>query len=133
MAIADVIDQFGVFGKPIHITALGSPSEEIETGETGTSTGRWHEDSWNPQTQADWLTGAMTVALAKPIVKSVCWQALYDVEEGGEMPGGGLITVQGRAKPSLKRAGELLGAFHQDKLPRKLIEGSTNTKASASS
>ena len=49
------------------------------------------------------------------------------------MHAGGLITAQGRAKPSLKRTGELLSAFHQEKLPRKLIEGATYLKAPAES
>jgi len=139
MMVSDLIDQYAVFGKPIHVTALGAPSEsqapadtDPDAHEEGTSVGRWHGEAWNAQTQADWLTGALTIALAKPIVKSVCWQALYDKADGNEMPAGGLITAEGRAKPALKRIGELVTAFHQDKLPRKMIEGASLVKATTS-
>jgi len=136
MMLSDLIDQFAVFGKPLHITALGAPSEALQPNEdiaNRASVGRWHEEEWNGQTQADWLTGALTIALAKPHVKSVCWQSLYDQHiDIAEMPSGGLISAEGRAKPSLKRVGELLAAFHQDKLPRKLIEGAAMYKAASS-
>ncbi len=136
MMLSDLIDQFTVFGKPLHISALGSPSEALEVNDTiqiPTSVGRWHQDQWSGQTQADWLTGALSIALAKPHVKSVCWQALYDEHvDIAEMPSGGLISAEGRAKPSLKRMGELLAAFHQEKLPRKLIEGASMIQAAPS-
>lgn len=101
LQLSAIIDAFSEFEKPLHITALGCPSEPTTPLNPATDPGHWHSN-WNEQTQADFLTEAVAICASKPAVQSICWQALYDAPELPDMPTGGLVTKEGKAKPALK-------------------------------
>lgn len=138
MELSAILDTFAQFDKPIHVTAVGAPSQQlptppvVEQRDPGSISagfnpcpGRWH-GPWNTANQAEWMTSALTLAAAKPYVESVAWQALFDTTDRPEMPFGGLITADGRAKPSLKRMKEITAAFKASSCPSGLtssVEG----------
>jgi GH35 family endo-1,4-beta-xylanase len=120
MQLSAILDTYSVFEKPIDITAIGVPSEPIPAPpdeKEDLDPGRWHAD-WSLELQSEWMTDALTIAMGKPFVRSFCWQALFDTADGPEMPGGGLITTDGRAKPVLKRIGEGRRALRSKQLPK---------------
>ena len=103
MAIADLIDRYAEFQKPLSISLLGAPGVSPDLAATGygeMDPGYWREP-WSPQSQADWLAHVAVVALGHPAVSSVCWQALYDTGSDVDMHAGGLIDAAGQVRPSL--------------------------------
>jgi len=115
MAVADLIDRFSELQRPIIISALGAPSEPPsaeDSGEGLVDPGFWRQP-WSEEAQREWLTHVASVALSKPLVTSVCWQALYDTSHEADMPAGGLITSEGRSKPALSRLAEIRRRIHQ--------------------
>ncbi len=90
--ISSLIDRFGAFGKPIHITAVEVPSIKIE------GLGTWH-GPWNESVQANWLREFYTVALSKPFVDTVSWRTLADAP-GASPLGCGLLTSNMSPKPA---------------------------------
>lgn len=104
MQLADLVDRFGDFEKPINITAIGAPSEPPAEKTLGLhrelDPGRWR-GGWSLQTQAEWLTKAIDVIAAHPVVTSICYRDLYDRPSGSDMLYGGLITDTGRRKPAM--------------------------------
>lgn len=120
MQFSAILDTYSVFEKPIDITAVGVPSEPVpkpDDEEIDMSPGWWHAD-WSLELQSEWMTEALTIAMGKPFVRSFCWQALFDTDDGPEMPSGALITADGRAKPVLKRIGEGRRALRNKQLPK---------------
>ena len=125
--LSDIIDQYAALGLPLHITALGAPhapipgkrGEEAGDDESFIEGGFWHQP-WNQGVQARWMTEAMSIALSKFSVASVCWQALFDTTANPEMPHGGLITADGRAKASLRRLAAVSGAYFKQQSPTTL-------------
>lgn len=115
LELSSMLDTYAEFDKPMHITAMGCPSGSTN-GSGGEEPGHWRTP-WSPEAQAAWMDHAMLVALSKPLVKSVCWQALYDTPDGPEMPLGGLVSADGRAKPALKRLAEIRAGLRGGKLP----------------
>lgn len=113
LELSHLLDTYAEFDKPIHISALGCPSGPVGNGE---DPGHWRS-AWSPEVQVSWMEHAMLIALSKPLVKSVCWQSLFDTPDGPEMPLGGLITTDGRAKPALKRLGEITLGLRAGKPP----------------
>jgi hypothetical protein len=110
MQIAELIDRFGVFEKPLAVTALGAPSEPPAESTLGADRrydpGHWRS-AWSDRVQADWLARAIAVCFSKPHVASVCWQELCDKPIDCETPFGALVKQSGHPKPSLKRIGEV--------------------------
>jgi hypothetical protein len=90
--ISSLIDKFGAFGKPIHITAVEVPSIKIE------GLGTWH-GPWSESVQANWLREFYTVALSKPFVDTVSWRTLADAP-GASPLGCGLLTSNMSPKPA---------------------------------
>lgn len=132
MEFSTVLDLFAQFDKPIHVTAVGAPSQPIPArakpsvreggpglGEFLPSPGSWH-GQWSPAGQAEWMTQILTIAAAKPYVETVAWQSLFDTPENPEMPFGGLITADGRAKPALRRMREIAAAVRSKQSPSTL-------------
>lgn len=135
MQFSAVLDAFSVFDKPLHVTALGAPSEPIIrptlAGDPGDSTGPlavpvdaedagcWRRP-WDQALQAEWLTEALTICAAKPFVHSVAWQGLVDTVSPSEMPSGGLITSSGRSKAALKRFADITATLRAKKWPAAL-------------
>ncbi|MFN0010315.1 MAG: endo-1,4-beta-xylanase [Phycisphaerales bacterium] len=109
MSVSALLDRYANLDRPLMVSALGAPSlpppaptGPTPKGEAATppDPGSWR-GTWSPQQQARWLTDIATIAAGKPFVQSICWQELCDLEPGGEMPGGGLLTAPGAAKPAL--------------------------------
>jgi hypothetical protein len=121
MAFSDLLDRYATLDKPIAVTASGVPSEvspaPADNGEPAGEPGFWRAP-WSPETQAKWLTQALTIAASKPYVQSVCWQDLYD-SPAGEMRAGGLVSDTGTLKPAASALAEL----------RKLIRGAPRSAA----
>lgn len=115
MQISAILDDFARFERPLHVTAIGAPSEPQDGKSTDQSPdpGHWKRP-WSGEQQADWMLGAVSIAASKPFVRSVAWQALYDTSSSSpEMDDGGLITRDGRAKPALKRASDIRTAVRK--------------------
>lgn len=72
MQISSLLDRFGNFGKPIHITTAGVPSGGGEP-----RYGHWHE-TWSDDVQASWFRQFYRVAMSKPFVESVTCMRLAD-------------------------------------------------------
>ena len=119
MQLSAVLDMFAGFERPLDVTALGAPSAPA-SADGASAPGEWR-GAWSPDLQAEWLTHALTVAASKPFVRSVAWQALFDADDDAEMPAGGLITAEGRAKPALRRIGELRAAVRRRVLPSEAL------------
>ncbi len=134
MQLSALLDTYAQFDKPLQVTALGAPSEPMHAGaaakpgehddDLGTLRGvayegGWWRRPWSQETQADWLTHAMSVCLSKPYVQSVCWQEFYDPSEEGtaEMQHGGLITSEGKAKVALRRFAKIRQAMRHGQGP----------------
>jgi hypothetical protein len=95
MQISSMLDEFVGFGKGLHITAVGVPSNVAADAwdnwagqQAVPKGGQWHAP-WNTRLQAEWLQAFCRVAMSKPFVQSVCWRDLADYE-GHHVPHGGL-------------------------------------------
>lgn len=127
MQLSAMLDTIASFDKPIHVTAIGAPSGPFKPPHPSTrhrelyaDGGSWRQAPWTPALQAEWLTGALAVAASKSYVQSVCWQMLWDSEFHPEMRGGGLIGLDGKPKPGLKRIAEVSASFRAGKSPTAL-------------
>ncbi len=133
MALSAVLDTFASLEKPIHVTALGAPSAALKPAPAAAPAGKhngpppeWCADPgywrqpWSATQQAEWLTQAVSIAMSKPLVQSVCWQALFDSDVSPEMRFGGLISSKGEAKPSLKRIGDVAASLRSRASPTTL-------------
>ena len=139
MQLAALLDAYSVFGKPLGLV-LGAPSEtpaaakaDPDMGTLGAKpepdAGHWRRP-WSQDAQAEWLTYAMTVCLSRPWVQTITWHDLYDSpapESNPEMPFGGLITRDGKAKIALRRLSLVRQAMRKRKPPTRAagIEPST--------
>lgn len=94
LQISTLIDRLANFGKPISITAAGVPA-------SGNAGGEWG-GTWSPERQAEWFEQLCEIALSKPFVDSVCFQALVD-GPASILPGGGLLTDKLARKPAYDR------------------------------
>lgn len=102
MAVSELLDRYAALDRPIHLTAIGAPSDVI--AEPDDDPGFWRS-AWSEERQAEWLSRVVSIAAAKPFVQSICWQELCD-QPRGEMTLGGLVNIDGRAKPAAKALAE---------------------------
>jgi hypothetical protein len=109
MQISNLIDQFAVFGKPIHLT-VGAPSDPVTEmmiatpdadQEVDANCGYWRKP-WSPLVQSRWLEAMLHVAASKPFVESVAWVEVID-HENTELPLSGLIDEDLQPKSALRR------------------------------
>lgn len=112
MQISALLDKLRFLELPVIITGLGVPSQRPKL-DGADPAGFWHVP-WSPQHQAEWLHKVIAIALSKPFVESVCVQELYD-HATSELPGAGLITVNGRAKPALTRIAGIHAEIRRDR------------------
>ncbi len=96
MQISSLLDRFFLLEIPVLISAMGVPSEPLDPQ------GGWWHRSWTPQVQSRWASQIFQIAMSKPFVETVVWTDLYDHANAG-LPGGGLISENGQAKPVLGR------------------------------
>ncbi len=127
MSISAMLDRYAALDKPLVVSAVGAPASEITEPATASDDpdeippppGRWRAP-WSGQTQADWLTAVCSVALAKPYVQSVCWQALAEGPGRPEMASGALVDASGAPRPAASRLGELRAAVHAASIPDRI-------------
>lgn len=113
LQLARLLDRYADLERPIHISSMGVPDAPSSVEDAG----RWRQ-AWSPEQQSRWMGHALSICAAHPAVQSVCWQSLYDAPAEGDenaddpfMTDGGLIGDDGRAKPALKRIGEITQAL----------------------
>ncbi len=102
MRFARELARWSELGKPLQITALDAGSRG------GGGIGWWHALP-DEATQADYLTGAVTIAYADPKVEAFNWAALFDSD--AVIAGGGLIDRAKRPKPAYDRLSALLNGW----------------------
>lgn len=139
MSLSALIDRYAALQKPLVISSLGVPSAPIaprpyrtragSSGEDAYEPGHWRTP-WNEQTQADWMTQALTIICGKPCVQSVCWQDFLDppapqgrpAPEAPEMPFGGLVSGTGQPKPALQRLAQVRQCLREGRSPLTLLK-----------
>jgi hypothetical protein len=133
LSFSAMLDKFAQLEKPIVISAIGAPSQPVTPKpfipragaepDDPYEPGYWRQP-WSETTQALWMTQALTIALAKPYVHSVCWQELSDSTSNAppEMPSGGLMKADGATKPALMRLAQIRTAMREGKSPSILLK-----------
>jgi GH35 family endo-1,4-beta-xylanase len=96
MEVSSLLDLFGSFGKPVHITAAGVPSstaadtlDASRGAREVAASGQWHRP-WDQQVQREWVDCFYHIAVGKPFVTAVCWTELSD-RPGHFFPHAGLL------------------------------------------
>ncbi|QNN24997.1 hypothetical protein HED60_22875 [Planctomycetales bacterium ZRK34] len=116
MQVSSVLDKFSGLGKPMHVTAVGAPSQMLtDNGEdqaAAAASGFWRKP-WNANVQGHWLEAFYNVTLSKHFVESVAWIDLADHDDA-EMPTGGLIGPNFQPKPAFKRLLTMRKNFHEN-------------------
>lgn len=113
MQISNLLDRFNGITKPLHITAIGVPSEPIAApaGSRQPPSGFWR-GPWSPALQASWLESVYRIALSKSFVESISWLDATDMEES-EMPNVGLVRKNLQSKPSFKVLANICKSIHE--------------------
>ena len=109
MQVSSLIEQFGVFGKPLHLS-IAAPSHRVtevmiadpkREQPVDAESGHWRK-TWSGAMQSHWLEAVSQIALSKPYVESLAWQDLLDHQQM-VLPMSGLMTEDREPKPSLER------------------------------
>lgn len=105
MEISGLLDVFGSFGKPVHVTAAGVPSAgrpdpfDISEGQRDVAAaGQWHRP-WDEAVQSEWVDWFYRIAVGKPFVTAVSWTELSD-RPGHQFPHAGLVDGDLQPKQS---------------------------------
>ena len=108
MQLSNVIDDFSGFQKSINIT-FGVPSEASAIDASGKPieppAGTWRRP-WSPVVQSRWVEAVAKIALSKPSVETITWNAIID-HTGMDLPLSGLTTAEMQPKPAFRRLVEL--------------------------
>jgi glycosyl hydrolase family 10 len=107
LELSTLIDRFGVFGKPLHLSGVQVPSKPDPRDNSGKigEAGSWH-GTWTEALQAQWLEKAYRVALSKPFVETVTWQDLIDRDDR-VLQNGGLFNKEMNSKPAFEKLRQL--------------------------
>ncbi len=116
MQLSSLIDDYADFEHPIDVTVLGVPSAAPTNPPPHLDPGYWRSPT-SEDTQARFAVEAMTVLAGKPAVRSIAWQALFDLDTLPEQPFGGLISAQGKAKPALAAIRSSVAAMRTGRVP----------------
>ncbi len=110
LQVSSMIDKLANLGKPLHVTALGAPSQPHDGTSDPLAMGGLWRSAWSEEKQAEWLAQICEIALSKPYVETVCLQPLID---GGDdvIPDSGLLDQDHQPKPVLKRLADLRQRF----------------------
>ena len=108
LEINRLLERFRGFGKLIHITELGVPSDTTEDENSWMKTpfGLWH-NPWSETIQADWIEQFYTLCYSKPYIKAITWWELSD-RKFHFWAHGGLLRPDGQPKESFYRLKTLL-------------------------
>ncbi len=102
-SVADILDQYSSFGKPIYVRELSAPSSQIPNSS-------WWHKPWDEETQAEYLTKIYTIAFSKPLVQEIGWS--YGVsDEEAFITSGGLLDTQLNPKPSYYALQSLINSW----------------------
>jgi GH35 family endo-1,4-beta-xylanase len=96
MQISDLLDRFVLLDMPVVISAFGVPDETVDEA------GGWWREPWTQHQQSRWMSRVFAVAMSKPFIETLVWTDLYDHPQA-DLPSGGLVGADGRAKPVLQR------------------------------
>ena len=110
MQISNLLDQFAVFGKPVHVV-VAAPSDPVmewmisQPGEEGDEPldpdcGHWRTP-WSQGVQSRWLGALFGMAMSKPFVETVSWNELIDHTDA-ELPLGGLVSEEQQPKKAFQ-------------------------------
>ncbi|MGP1384349.1 MAG: endo-1,4-beta-xylanase [Thainema sp.] len=107
-----MLDRFGQFGKPVHVTELGvaSATENDMDALIHKPGGRWHAP-WSQAVQADWVEQFYTLCFSKPHIEAVSWWDLSDI--GNFWPHGGLVDDDMQPKEAYRRLQQLITTWRQ--------------------
>ena len=101
------VERFFVFGKPVHVTELGVPSENPGEGIMG-GNNPWHGTAWTQQGQADWVEQFYTICYSKPQVQAITW---WDFADPAWIKNGGLVDDKHQPKQSYDALKRLLASW----------------------
>jgi GH35 family endo-1,4-beta-xylanase len=96
MQVSDLLDRFVLLDTPVVISAFGVPDRTVE------ASGGWWREPWTLRQQSRWMSRVFAVVMSKPFIETVVWTDLYDHAQA-DLPSGGLVGADGRAKPVLHR------------------------------
>lgn len=106
LQIAALIDRFGNFGKPVHVTAVTVPSVPAAVNPSDgagapdiAAGGAWRR-AWDENLQAQWIREFCEIVLARPFVETVAWSDLVDAK-ARPVASGGLFRGDLAPKKSL--------------------------------
>jgi len=118
---SSMLDHYAMLDRPIALSAIGVPASPAgELGQGEPDAGYWRRP-WSDESQADWLSAALGIALSKPYIQSVCWHDLAEVDAASsEMPAGGLLGEKYHPRPSLNRLIELRKCVAEGGFPARL-------------
>ncbi len=116
--ISSMIDRFAMLGKPLHLIT-GAPSQMPD--DPREDPGYWNSP-WSPEVQARWFESFCHMALSKPQVESIAWEALSD-NFSKTIPYGGLIASDWSEKP-------IFGLIRE--IQKRFIEAKTNLRSDKS-
>lgn len=120
MQVSNLLDQFAVLGKPVHLT-VSVPSEPVTELMLATPDGKtpvdpnsgcWRQP-WSQVVQAHWLQAVCQIAMSKPYIESVAWQELLDHPDI-ELPLSGLMDENLQPKGALKRMLTVCKTLHEE-------------------
>ncbi|MCF7740275.1 MAG: endo-1,4-beta-xylanase [Candidatus Marinimicrobia bacterium] len=125
--IMRMVERFEKFGKPIHITEIGTTSGPTFKTVMDKSMGikkspyDWHRP-WDEELQADWLEQVYTLFYSRPNIKGINW---YDFSNFRPfIVNGGMVKANCEPKRSFYRLKKLLSSWNR--LPDNQIKGENN-------
>lgn len=106
-----MLERFGRFGKPVHITehAMASDTSEDPASNVKVPWGHWHAPH-SQTTQADWIEQLWTIAYSKPFITAITYWDFCD--KGGHFwPHGGFLDRDLEPKEVYHRIKNLLESW----------------------
>ncbi len=110
LAISALIDKIANLGKPIHVTTISAPTICQGRGPDGACAGGEWREPWSDDLHAEYMLGAVEIALSKPYVDTVCIQPLIDASDD-VVPSGGLLREDLTARPIVDRLKQLRARY----------------------
>jgi hypothetical protein len=108
ISVSRMIDLYTILGVPLRVT-MGYPSapgpDVKAQGEASVSAGSWRH-GYSPESQAEWATDFVGLALCKPSVRAVQWVHLSDAQPH-IFPHCGILDDQDKPKPIIQSLGDL--------------------------
>jgi hypothetical protein len=100
MQISAILDSFAPIAKPLYMTNVEVPSQNLNNSQNGDLAGIWHR-KWDQSCQAEWIEQFYKIAMSKPFVSSVTYSNLMDTEDS-DIAYSGLLTDQLEPKESFQ-------------------------------